>query len=396
MKALESVQRINQTHGTTALIQATRADQVEQRRAAIVAIERLAIYEAQEHLLRLMEEDTDESIRRDAAIALGKLADEVTGQKLLDRVSNPEAATDVRTKAIRALGFTTLHPDLDIVMPLSNIRNDPAQPVRLQVAYSLGQLEEKDGLETLRLLSNDENEDVRKAAEESIKLVEKALPVPPVEKLINDLKKPDVQARVRAAKKLGRVQTLDAVDALIETLGDANPMVQITAANALGKICHRKAEPALQRLSHSPNDTVRGAARNALARLESLKTESPPEALEDLPKPVSGDEQQVAVDTEAMVSATEPATQHDKVSHSAVSSVPSVPSSHAANAAPAPETPIQRVQAPAPSTTQPQMQPRPQTSQTPPEESGMPMWLVGGIVLVIAIVVVVVIVVAGA
>ena len=236
-------------------------------------------------LIKLLKFTNDESVRREAAFAIGKITDSSTmeypnlndensdvssnneeydyeiGQLSVEKLINSlkDENWNTRKNVAKALGEI----GEPAVEPLINALKDEKWRVRWQAAEILGEIGDIRAIKPLINILNDENNGVR--SNSIIALVK--IGEPTVELLINTLKEKEWQMRGQAAETLGEIRDVRAVIPLISTLKDENPWVRMTAANALGNIGDARAVKPLQNVLNDEDNDVQMTAAIALEKL---------------------------------------------------------------------------------------------------------------------------------
>ena len=185
---------------TETLLNYCDSDDYALQTEALIQLVDAEVYAAVPKILRLLK-SADESIRADAAEALGYLGSEeveTVGLALMPLLNDPEEL--VRSEAVEALGELDYTP---AVAPIEYIlRNDPSALVRASAAETLGYLEEASAIETLELSLLDPNEDeaVRCYAANSIGLLGTPQLLPKLENYLNSEFPLSVKAELMGAR----------------------------------------------------------------------------------------------------------------------------------------------------------------------------------------------------
>ncbi len=191
-------------------------------------------------LMKALTFENDESIRRDAAFALGKISDsstdvisgsdtsagESTIKQLITSLNNE--SIDVRKNATGAL-IKIGEPAVEMII---DALEDENWRVRWHSAEILGELKDDRAVKPLIKALNDENNGVR--SNSIIALSE--IGEPAVEVLINVLKDDNWRVRLHSAEILGEIKDDRAVKPLKEALNDDNNDVRRAAYTAIERI----------------------------------------------------------------------------------------------------------------------------------------------------------------
>jgi HEAT repeat protein len=219
-------------------------------------------------LMRLLKFENDETVRRDAAFAIGKISDP---NLELYRSNNEKPGLD---QLITALQNENVNGQKDIVKdlveigepsvePLINLLKDEKWRIRYIAAETLGEIGDSKAVEHLIESLNDENNGVR--SNSIIALVE--IGKPSVKPLIDTLDNNKWQMKWQAVEALGEIGDKIAINPIIKILNDENPWVRKTAANALGSLGDECAVKPLRTLLDDGDTDVREAAAKAIAIL---------------------------------------------------------------------------------------------------------------------------------
>jgi HEAT repeat protein len=194
-------------------------------------------------LVALLLEDADETVRAEAALALGRYAlkaelDEigasdagVVDDALRRTIADPEQPTEVRARAVEAVGA----------------RGQPWVPQIIEDAYHSDQHRLRVGA----LHAMGRNCDARWLST-----------------LVRELESDDAEMQYEAATACGSLGDEAAVLHLLPLLKDDDAEVQEAAIQALGKIGGQEAKRALENCLASPEGRVRDAALAAIAEVD--------------------------------------------------------------------------------------------------------------------------------
>jgi len=193
-------------------------------------------------LITMLRDDSKESVRAAAAIALGKFAmlaelgklrpDEgaKVERALLDVIVDQEEQLEVRRRAIEAIAPLSL-PKVTEIIQQAYQSDDPR--MRVSAIYAMGR-----------------NSDPA------------WLPM-----LVKELSSPDAEIRFEAVGACGELGEESAMPHLVRLIHDLDSQVQLSAIAALGQIGGSEAEAALQECLNHPNEHIRQAAGEALEEL---------------------------------------------------------------------------------------------------------------------------------
>jgi HEAT repeat protein len=220
-----------------------------------------------EPLLKRLQRDPEWTVRRKAAIALGRLQlvamDEGATRPLIEALDHPRA--DVKAAAAQALGMIAAARPFDTAELewTETGPNDTAKAAAAPLAMTL---------RTKR----------RGAAGELAVALEK-VGTPAIPHLIPALDHPDQEVRLLATQTIAGIGSTAAVEPLAKVLADEDVSVRQTAANALRSLATRDVIPQLIQALGDDDWKVYYAAKDALARLadaavpqlvEALRSES--------------------------------------------------------------------------------------------------------------------------
>jgi len=252
--------------------------------------------------------DEKDSVRRDAAWNLGKIADSKTAKSFIGEAVQPliknlaDKNPGVRTYAASALGKIG---DLKALQPLIKVLEDSDSNVRLFAANALGILGDPQAEQPLNNLLKDKDARVQKMAakaltqikaaaqqvkkeapkeeqttkEELVKETEKKSTIPGIstytqkriEGFIRQLGDPDVRVRNSAVKHLKAIGK-PAEQPLIKALEDSDPNVRQLAATLLGDIGDVLAIKPLYKVLNEGNSNISKSAGLALGKIKSRVT----------------------------------------------------------------------------------------------------------------------------
>jgi HEAT repeat protein len=203
-------------------------------------------------LLKILNDDTSDKVRANAAIALGRFVLLGEHGKLranhLDRIRDlllnilhdPHIIDEVRRRALEAISSLSI-PEVKSEISSAYYSKNPR--FKVSSIYAMG----------------------KNCDTEWIPL------------LLIELKNADPEIRFEAATALGELGNVSTVAQLIEISGDSDAEVRIAVIQALGKIGGTKAKEYLQNLLSSRDTAIRDIARQSL---EELRTPEDPLSLQ--------------------------------------------------------------------------------------------------------------------
>ncbi|MEW6258394.1 MAG: HEAT repeat domain-containing protein [Thermodesulfobacteriota bacterium] len=242
------------------LIEQLHAEDLDTRRAAVMAIGRIGDPLAVPELVRLLSDDPELIIP--TAGALAKIGDRQAFESLLPLLGHRNPA--VRQAVIGALNSIG-HPDMgDAMADLMQSENPLIRESAIRIAGYFGYSQ---CIPLIEAACRDANETVRKTAIEHLPFFDDRNYLPLLEKcLFEDTPK----VRAAAARALGHMDATDTASLLMRALDDPDAWVRYFSAISLGKLHAADAEAELIRIAQNdPSDHVRIAAAKALGRIGS-------------------------------------------------------------------------------------------------------------------------------
>ena len=248
------------SHVLGLLIEQLHAEDLDIRRAAVMAIGRIGDPTAVPELIRLLSDDPELIIP--TAGALAKIGDRQAFEALLPLLGYRNPA--VRQAVIGALNSIG-HPDMGNAMAERLQSENPL--IRESAVRIAGYFGYSQCIPLIEAACRDANETVRKTAVEHLPFFDDRNYLPLLEKsLFEDTPK----VRAAAARALGHMDAKGAAPLLIRGLCDPDSWVRYFSAISLGKLDAAEAEAELVRVAESdPSDHVRIAAAKALGRIGS-------------------------------------------------------------------------------------------------------------------------------
>jgi HEAT repeat protein len=240
------------------LVEQLRAEDLETRQAAAVALGRIGDRRAVAALVRSLR---DSELAVPAAGALARIGDRDAFDGLLALLGNHDPA--IRQSAIAALNSIG-HPDM--AARIQPLLSNPDPLVRESALRIAGYFGYSDCVEQVLQCCRDESEIVRRAAIESLAFFDDARVVPSLVEALDRQQPPAVRAAAAAA--LARADHDVAANALIHALRDPDAWVRYVTLRSLGSTGDRGVVPAvLETLRTDPAPHVRLAAIDVIGRL---------------------------------------------------------------------------------------------------------------------------------
>ena len=239
--------------------------------------------------------DPSLAVRREAAFALGLVADTTTGPALMRRI---DVETDPATRAVLvgALGDAGGRPagpaliralrdkdpgvrgaaalsaarlrDSTVVDALASASRDASPEVRWRVAYALGRIGDRTGSSALRRLTDDKSDVVRYHAARALGEVGDSSATTRLVALLNDS---SWRVRTHAAEAMGALRAQRDARSLVPLLRDRHAHVRWQAAIALGQI---QSPGAAAALTEALRDSSTGVVQAAAASLLKIQGEA--------------------------------------------------------------------------------------------------------------------------
>lgn len=247
-------------HGSTTLallIEQLKAEDLEVRRSAVVALGRIGDARATGPLLDVLQE---KSLALETSNALAQIGDARAVDGLLGLIGNDDAS--IRQAAVNALNSLAPSSLSKRMIPLLH---DPDPNVRESAVKIVGYFGYPGSADELLDRCNDENERVRSAAIEHLPYIEDPRTLAA---LIRAIKEGTPAARAAAARAFGNVDSAEAVKYLIEALADEDVWVRYFSARALGRCHSTDCITALERVLRDEEfNHVRIAALDSLGQI---------------------------------------------------------------------------------------------------------------------------------
>ena len=239
------------------LISQLKAEDLEVRRSAVVALGRIGDVSATPALVNTLD---DKVLAIDAAHALGEIGDPQAVDGLLKLIGDEDSS--IRQASVAALNSIIPPSMSQRIIPLLHDLDPNVRESAVKIAGYFGYPEAAGALVEL---SRDPNERVRCAAIEHLPFVEdeRALDV-----LANALKEETPNVRAAAARALGNMDGQHVVAHLIEGLSDDDVWVRYLSARALGRHRDEASVEALKRVIEKDEyNHVRIAALDSLGQI---------------------------------------------------------------------------------------------------------------------------------
>ncbi|MGA9767817.1 MAG: HEAT repeat domain-containing protein [Blastocatellia bacterium] len=250
---------------TELLIEQLDHEEIETRKAAVIALGRIGDARAVPALVEAMTGDTELIIP--VAGALGKIGDRRAFEALLDLIGHEDAA--VRQAVIAAINSLG-HPEM--ATRALGLLSDPNPGVRESAVKIAGYFGYEQCADLLFERCRDEEESVRRAAIEHIPYLEddRILSV-----LIEALENGTPRVRAAAAGSFAQIDTPAAMPYLLKALNDADAWVRYFAIRSIG--LHRSGEgldPVARLAEKDAAEYVRIAAVDSLGKLDGPRAVS--------------------------------------------------------------------------------------------------------------------------
>jgi len=274
----DKIKGLLMTNDISGLIEALKDHDFTVRREAALALERIADDRSTDALMDALryEEWQREypilaGVRAAAARALGKIGNPSALEPLLGALDDPD--DEVKIAAIRSLsGF----PSEESIRAIERFVDHPSEDIRRVTIESLAELDHELGLRYAARALDDSSWMVRKAA---AKVMRKFGDIRCLQVLLNNLNDLDTEVRhhiLLAVVKMGEY----AVEPLLDKLSDPQWQTRAMVVEALGEIGSRRAVSRLKGMlagrGRDENRYVRGKVAEALGRIGD------PESLEAL------------------------------------------------------------------------------------------------------------------
>jgi HEAT repeat protein len=250
---------------TELLIEQLDHEEIETRKAAVIAISRIGDARAVPALVKAMAGDTELIIP--AAGALGKIGDRRAFEALLDLIGHEDAA--VRQAVIAAINSLG-HPDMAARALV--LLSDPNPRVRESAVKVAGYFGYEQCADLLIERCSDEDENVRRAAIEHIPYIEDDRVVAV---LIDALENGTPRVRAAAAASFAQIDTAAAMPHLLAALNDADSWVRYFAIRSIGRHRDGRGLDQVARLAQEDAaEHVRIAAVDSLGKLNGPRAVS--------------------------------------------------------------------------------------------------------------------------
>ena len=271
---------------TDLLVEQLGSEDLEIRKAAVVALGRIGDARAAPALVEVLDDDPELVIP--AADALAKIGDPRAFEALLALVGDPHAG--VRQSVVGALNSlgSPLMPAR--VLPLLEDEDPNVRESAVKIAGYFGYAE---CVEPLLERCHDEEERVRRAAVEHLPFLEDERATPA---LVRALKRETPKVRAAAAGAMALAEGPEVSASLVEALGDEDSWVRYFAARSLGRLRVEEGASALAALAR--DDRAHHVRIAAVEALGSIGGETAAGAIAPLLK--SGDPDLARVAAEAL------------------------------------------------------------------------------------------------
>jgi HEAT repeat protein len=269
---------------TKLLVEQLGSEELEIRKAAVVALGRIGDARAAPALVEVLGEDPELVIP--AADALAKIGDPRAFEALLALVGDPHAA--VRQSVVGALNSLGSPQMPGRVLPLLE---DDDPNVRESAVKIAGYFSYPECVELLLERCRDREERVRRAAVEHLPFLEDERATPA---LLSALRHETPKVRAAAAGAMSLAEGPEVLASLVEALGDEDSWVRYFAARSLGRLKVAESTEALAALAR--DDRAHHVRIAAVEALGSIGGQKAAEAVAPLTKSAEPDLVRVAVD----------------------------------------------------------------------------------------------------
>ncbi|NEQ69233.1 MAG: hypothetical protein F6K21_27850 [Symploca sp. SIO2D2] len=240
------------------LIQALQDQDYFIRSRAAVALGKIGTRAVIPALIQALQ-DQDYFVRSNAAEVLGAISTESAISVLIQALQHQEHI--VRSNAVEALGKIGAKA---AITALIHALRDQDHVVRSNATIALGKIGTQAAIPALIQTLQDENYDVRSNAVEALGKIGTEAVIPT---LIQALQDQDYFVRSNAVEALSKIGTKAAIPPLIQALQDQDYIVRSRAVEALGKIGTKVAIPALIESLQDEEHYVRSRAAEALGKI---------------------------------------------------------------------------------------------------------------------------------
>jgi HEAT repeat protein len=247
---------------TQLLTEQLHAEDLETRKAAVIALGRIGDAAAVPALVQAL--TNDDELALVAAGALGKIGDRRAFKALLDMIGSPDVA--VRQAAVAAINSLG-HPDM--AKRAVQLLGDANSYIRESAVKIAGYFGYRECTDLLLERCFDPEESVRRAAIEHIPYLEDERVVAIITEAIENA---TPQVRAAAANALAQIDREPARSHLLKAANDPDPWVRYFAIRSIGN--HRYSESLevlTQKAQTDPANHVRIAALDSLGKLEESR-----------------------------------------------------------------------------------------------------------------------------
>ncbi|MGB3693600.1 MAG: HEAT repeat domain-containing protein [Spirulinaceae cyanobacterium] len=236
----------------SSLLKQCSSGEPQQQAPAIIELVKIKAYSAVTILLELLQ-STDESIRSNAAYALGRLGErevESVGPALISLLEDPE--TLVRSDAAESLGLLAYQPAREAVEFL--LQNDTEPFIRADAAETLGDLGDAQAIDSLKLAMEDPDSSVRSYAANSLGLLGTSELIPQLQAYLDSEDYLEVKAELWGAQyRLGREKALEE---FLQALRDTDEDLATNMLNVLDDLLSRNLPPTITRDAEHIDDIL--------------------------------------------------------------------------------------------------------------------------------------------
>jgi HEAT repeat protein len=250
--------RIGDRRATAALVAAL--DDQELAVAAAGALARIGDPDAFDALIDLLGE-RDTAVRQSVIAALNSIGHPDMPRRIVERLDSPDST--VRESALRIAGYFGYPECLDRVLAACR---DAAENERRTAVEQLAFFEDPRIPDLLVELLRDDAASVRAAAASTLARVDHPSRV---KALLDSLKDPDPRVRYWILRSLGAIGAAGSHDAVVARLKhDSAPHVRLAAIDVIGRLKPPDALDILVPLTRSPNQDIARAAIGALGHVD--------------------------------------------------------------------------------------------------------------------------------
>jgi len=207
--------------------------------------------------------DVSPSVRRHAAIALGKLKHSYTIPLLIEALDDPDITVhNAVITALKNIG------DPAVEALASNLFSEDIEQSK-NAAEALGAIKSHQAVDSLIYVLRNHHTHVRQTAAEALGNIGDSRAIPSLSDALNE---PNPKVRQMAAYALGEIGNPAALVPLIDAMGTPDSSLRMYIALAMGKIGHFLAVDPLLNLLDDPNEDVRVQAAFSLGKIKDTRS----------------------------------------------------------------------------------------------------------------------------